>query len=130
MGLFSKDDAGSKPIFETKYLGSWIAVFRDRVEFKMLTGGQSIPINQIASVELGTFGLYQIILETAGGKRFKIPTSKKKEVKAAIQQAQSQIGNTQSAASAADEITKLHALKEKGVLTQEEFEAQKARLLG
>ena len=29
-----------------------------------------------------------------------------------------------------DELTKLGALKESGVLTQEEFDAQKARLLG
>ncbi len=37
--------------------------------------------------------------------------------------------NSHTQHSAADELEKLHALKEKGVITQGEFDAKKARLL-
>src|SRR6266545_3935742 len=68
----------------SSYLGFWVKVFPNRVEFKAGPGMQSIPISQIASIQLGMMGVWQIILETTGGMKFKIPTHKKKEVKEAI----------------------------------------------
>ena len=129
MGLFSKKPQ-EEPIFSTSYLGFWIKVFPNRVEFKAGVGQQSIPINQIASVQLGMMGLWEIVLETTGGKKYKIPTHKKKEVQKAIYDAQSNTTteNTHQP-SIADELTKLHALKEKGIITNEEFEKQKNKLL-
>lgn len=85
MGLFSKDEG---LIYKTNYLGFWIKVFPNRVEFKSKAGKQSIPISQIASVQLGMVGLMKITLETTGGKKYKIPTLKKEEVKNAIYEAQ------------------------------------------
>ena len=55
---------------------------------------QSIPISQIASIQLGMMGVWQIILETTGGMKFKIPTHKKKEVKEAIYKAQEALNNS------------------------------------
>jgi len=113
-------------------VGFWIKVYPNRVDFKAGVGSQSIPINQIASVQLPMMGIWKIILETTGGKKYAIPTSKKKEVQQAILDAQSKFsGNgNNSKASDADEIMKLNDLKEKGIITEAEFEAKKKQILG
>lgn len=122
-----------EPLFETSYLGSWVKVYPNRIVFKVLVGENSIPINEVSSIQLGMMGLGQIILETAGGKKYKIPTLKKKEVKEAIYQAQAMFNNTisnnDSNTSIADELIKLAKLKEQGLLSKQEFEEQKKKLL-
>jgi hypothetical protein len=123
-----------KPIYETNYLGYWIKVYPNRVEFRSgIPGTQSIPINQIASVQLGFMGLMQITLESAGGKKYNIPCFKKKEARDAIYRAQEALNNTSinsgNNTSVADELIKLSQLKEKGVLSEKEFEEQKKKLL-
>ena len=122
------------PLFETRYAGISVKVFSNRVEFEILKSGvKSIPINQIASVQLGMIGIYQIIIETSGGKKYKIATSKKKQLQRAIYQAQNNASQEQSTpapqASVSDEILKLHQLKEQGIISESEFNSQKQRLL-
>jgi hypothetical protein len=119
------------PIFETNYLGFWVKVFPTRVDFKNGPGTKSIPINQVASVQLGMWGYMQIILETTGGVKYKIPCTEKKEVQEAIYQAQDKLTSSQSSVSGgvADELEKLNKLKEKGILSEKEFEKQKEKLL-
>ena len=75
-------------------------------------------------------GLMKITIETTGGKKYDIPCHKKKEVKEAIYNAQSSIGQGSSSVSTADELTKLVQLKNDGILTDEEFQQQKKKLLG
>lgn len=116
-----------KLLYETNYLGSSVKVFPDRVVFKMLFKETSIPVHQISSVELGIMGHMQVIIETSGGKKYKIPTTKKNEVREAIYKAQS--GSETSNNNVADEIKKLSDLKEKGIITQEEFDRKKKQLL-
>lgn len=132
MGLFgNKPQTEEKPLFETSYVGFWIKVFSNRVSFKAGVGSQSIPINQIASVELAMMGIWKITLETTGGKKYAIPTHKKKEVQQAIYEAQSHFsGNGKASGDVSDEIVKLNDLKEKGILSQEEFDQKKKQLLG
>lgn len=86
MGLFSKDEG---LLYQTNYLGFWIKVFPNRVEFKSKAGKQSISLSQIASIQESMIGVMKITLETTGGKKYKIPTLKKDEVKDAIYRAQS-----------------------------------------
>lgn len=120
------------PLFETNYMGFWIKVFPTRVDFKSGVGTQSIPLSQIASIQLGMLGYMQIILETTGGKKYKIPCMKKKEVKEAIYKAQEmaqQNNSTTSSSGVADELIKLNELKNQGVLSEEEFAEQKKKLL-
>ncbi len=132
MGLFgNKQQTGEKPLYETSYAGFWIKVFPNRIEFKAGVGSQSIPINQIASVQLPMMGIWKITLETTGGKKYAVPTSKKKEVQKAIYEAQSQFsGNGRATEDVTGEIVKLNDLKEKGILSQEEFDKKKKQLLG
>ncbi len=120
-----------EPLYKTNYLGFWIKVFPNRVEFKAGAGTQNIPINQIASIQLGMIGYMQIIIETAGGKKYKIPCLKKKEVKEAIYKAQDALlsGQNSTSGSISDELVKLAQLKEQGILSEQEFEEQKKRLL-
>lgn len=78
-------------IYTTKYFGTKITVYNDRIETNLLGMSDSIPIKQIASIDLGLPLLGQIIIETTGGKKKKInvPPKKKKEVQDAIYKAQS-----------------------------------------
>jgi hypothetical protein len=121
----------NNPIYENSYMGLWIKVFPNRVEFKAGAGTQNIPINQIASIQLGMIGLGQIIIETTGGIKYRVPCSKKKEVKDAIYQAQEAFNNTKgnSNTSVADELTKLVQLKNQKIISEQEFEKQKKKLL-
>jgi hypothetical protein len=129
MGLFSKKPQ-EEPIYQTSNMGFWIRIYPNRIDFKSGVGSQSIPINQIASVQLGMMGIMQITLETTGGQKYSIPTNHKKEVQAAIYDTQAHFtGNNNFPISAADEITKLNELKEKGIITQEEFDKKKKQLL-
>ncbi len=122
---------GEDPIYQTSYMGFWIKVYHNRVDCKSGLGSQSIPINQIASVQIARMGVFQVTLETSGGKKYSIPTNKKKEVQQAIYDAQARLAaeSGKHQTGAADEIMKLNELKEKGVITQEEFEKKKKQLL-
>lgn len=82
MGLFGAKQQSDH--FESNYLGFWIKVYSNRVEFKNGVGSKSIPLTQIASVNLPLMGIMKVIIETTGGQKYEIPTMKKKEVKEAI----------------------------------------------
>jgi len=61
----------SEEIFET----SGVQIFKDKVIFKnSLLTEQSIPINQITTINLGKFGFHenQVIIETIDNKKYKI----------------------------------------------------------
>ena len=131
MGIFGKKPPQEEPIYQTSNMGFWIKIYPNRIEFKSGTGSQSIPINQIASVQLGRMGIMQITLESTGGKKYSIPTNKKKEVQQAIYDTQARFaGISQVQTNIADELAKFHELKEKGIITQEEFDRKKKQLLG
>src|SRR5260370_38433089 len=118
MGIFGKKPPQEEPIYQTSNMGFWIKIYPNRIEFKSGTGSQSIPINQIASVQLGRMGMMQITLESTGGKKYSIPTNKKKEVQQAIYDVQARFaGNSQVQTNIADELARFHDLKEKGIIT-------------
>ncbi len=73
-----------EPIYQTNYLGFWIKVYPTRVDFKSGAGIHSIPINQIASIQLGMMGVLGVTLVSITGEKYSIPTTKKKEVQQAI----------------------------------------------
>lgn len=81
MGLFG---SGEQPLFKTSYLGFWIKVYANRVEFKNNTGKRSIPLNQVASIQQSMLGVMSIKLETTGGKKYKIPCLRKQAAVDAI----------------------------------------------
>jgi hypothetical protein len=135
MGLFGNNKSSQEePLYQSNFLGFWVKVYPNRVDFKPASGfgSDSIPIAQIASVYTPPLGTMKITIETTGGKKISIPTNKKKGVQQAIYDAQARItGNNGShIGSTADEITKLNELKEKGIITADEFEQKKKQLLG
>jgi len=77
-------------------------------------------------------GRWQITLETTGGQKYSLPTNNKKEVQQAIYDAQTRLTleSNRPQGSLADQITKLHALKEKGVISEDALSKQKNQLLG
>ena len=126
-----KEFVNQEPIFQTSYLGFKVAVYSDRLVYRELWQKNTIPIQQIASVDLGMPFYGQIIIETAGGKKFKIPVknSAKKKIDEAINQAKSQIGQPVKQNDLGD-LEKLNELKENGIITEEEFRAKKKQILG
>lgn len=131
MGIFSK--AEQNVIFETSYIGFYVRVYPDRVDFKAKAGKQSIGLNQIASIETGMVGMWQIVIETSGGQKYKVPCRQKEETKKAIFSAKTAASQSHDSSShissVADELAKLADLHKQGLLTVEEFQEQKKKLL-
>ncbi len=118
-------------IYESHHMGFWIKVYPNRVDFTDGLGSNSIPINQIASVQLDRMGFLQITLETIGGRQYTIPTAKKRGVQQAIYDAQASLGaNSSDHVSTADEIVKFYNLMKKGIISPAEFDMKKKQLLG
>ena len=119
-------------MFEGSYMGSKVSVFSNKLVWRFLLKEQTIPINQIASVELGIPGYAGITVETTGGKKYKIPVSafggQKQKLQEAIYNAQSG-DKSDGNASSADELEKLANLKEKGIISEDEFNQKKKQLL-
>ena len=135
MGLFSRNkdnsSTGEQPLYQSSRMGFYARVYSNRLEFKNGAKHESIPLNQIAGVELGIIGKDTVIVETTGGAKYTIVSPKKKELREAIYNAISTKTNQPIASnSVADELGKLAELKEKGVITQEEFDSKKRQLLG
>lgn len=122
----------ARPLYQTNGLTSWSKVYPNRIELKHGVGVKSIPIAQVASVGLARMGVNMVTIETTGGKRYKVNTRHKKELRDAIYQAQAMVTTPAAApqGSTADELLKLAELKKQGALTSQEFEAQKKRLIG
>lgn len=120
-----------KSIFSTNYLGSKVEVFDNRIEWSLAFKRNSVPINTIASIELGIPLYAQVVIETTGGKKLKIPVApgQKKKLRDAIYEAQSAPQGQSNEKSNLDEIEKLAQLKEKGILTEEEYNEKKKQLL-
>ncbi len=63
----------AEPIFSTSYLGTKTKVFPTHVSYKLFFTEKTIPIQRIASIELGMPMYAQVIIETSGGEKHKIP---------------------------------------------------------
>lgn len=136
MGLFNKgkdvSSSGEQPLYEANRMGFWVKLYKNRIEFKHGVKIESVPLNQIASVQLGTLGQMTVIVETSGGGKYTITAKDKKGLRQAIYNAieGSKSQSSSGTSSTADELAKLASLKEQGVLTHDEFEAKKKQLLG
>ncbi len=76
-----------EPLYQTNYLGFYIKVFSDRVDFRSGKGVQSVLMSQLAGVQIATMGIWQITIQTKDGQTYPVPTMKKKEAQQAILQA-------------------------------------------
>src|SRR5690348_2424669 len=112
MGLFGNKSPQEEPLYQSNFLGFWVKVYKNRVDFKPASGfgSDSIPISQVASVHAAPIGTMKITIETTGGKKVSIPTNKKKEIQQAIYNAQANQAGSNSSVSTTDEIAKLHEL--------------------
>ncbi len=134
MSLFNRNSDQTneeQPLYEASVMGSRARVYKNRIELKRLGENESIPLNQIASVQLGTMGQRTVIIETTGGKKYTTAVKDKKALRQAIISAmESDKPQTSTAPSPTDELEKLADLKEKGIITQADFDAKKKQLLG
>jgi hypothetical protein len=113
---------------------------------KKLLGGivvEDFPYDKISSIQYETGLLFGKITIFTSGNKALIEQTDKKQARTFCDEARERISNKSAAAApvpvaaqpgtqvdVADQLQKLAALKEKGILTEEEFQAQKKKLLG
>lgn len=78
---------GMPPLYENLYMGFYIRVYPDHIEFKNAQGSQVAHLSQITGIQTG-MPLIMGIAITINGRSQMIPTSKKKEAERAILDAQ------------------------------------------
>jgi len=104
-----------------------IEITSEKLTIKIGFSRVNIPIENIASANFiaHKFGIF---IETTGGKKHKIPCNAKvaSEIESAINKARSSSDNQSSDL---DELEKLSKLKDKGVITQDEFDKKKKSIL-
>ena len=120
------------PVYETKYMGAKVQVFESKLVCNFMVQHFTIPLSQIASIEMGMPGFALVYIETTGGKKYTVPVNpfsgKKKALQEAIYKARD-LNKRVEVNSSADELEKLALLKDKGIITSEEFELKKKKLL-
>lgn len=72
-----------KPIFQSSFLGNQTEIYSDRIVYKGLWGilaKITLPLNQIASVNLGPLWMPGALIETSGGQKYGVflPFQKKR----------------------------------------------------
>ena len=73
-------------LFESRVLGGfYLRVYSDRIEFKDAKGSHVIFLTQLTGVSLPFLGGRVILIETTGGRQFKIVAKNKKEAFRVIQ---------------------------------------------
>jgi hypothetical protein len=117
-----------------------VLVFEDRIEERdpgfLKTRSQTVRYEQVAQVAMKTgVAFSEITIETTGGGTIRARGLSKGDAQKAKELidervARARTGPAPAASSVADELAKLATLREQGVLSTEEFEAQKGRLLG
>lgn len=136
---------GTVPLYSTDHMKFKTKVFINRIEYSGSFGRNTLPIEQIAWVKLRAAGT-GVILETIEGKRVVMVIKPKDRLAFAdavlkVQELQPKKGkfkDTQTVridqlekfGEGVDEIEKLAKLYDKGILTQEEFDAKKKQILG
>jgi hypothetical protein len=118
-------------LFKTSYAGSTVTIYENRLEWKMLFKKQSILLSQIASIDT-TIPMYAgVVIETTGGKKYKIPVmfTQKKNLEEAIYQAQAGGGSPKQGGQNIGDLEKLAELRDKKIITEEEFNAKKKEIL-
>ena len=136
---------GTTPLYVTTHLRFKTRVFINRIEYSGSFGKNVIPIEQIAWVKLRAGGT-GVILETVEGKRIVMvikPADRLNFAEAIIKVQSMQpkkekfkdtktvrLDQLEKMEEGIDEIEKLARLLDKGILTQEEFDAKKKQILG
>lgn len=136
---------GSVPLYVANHMNFKTRVFIDRIEYSGSFGKTKVPISQVAWVKLRATGT-GIIIETIEGKRLVmvVKTSDRLAFADAVLKVQSmqpkkgkfkdtktiRIDELDKFTEGVDEIEKLAKLYDKGILSQEEFDAKKKQILG
>lgn len=135
-----------QPLLDARCDKGRLKVYDDKVElgFNMLgtTRSNTLMYHQITGVEVKTTfakvpllspGAAKITIYGTGNQKLEANWIKQEEAQKAeelINERIKRIANQQSGVSQMDELEKLSNLKDKGVITQEEFDQKKKQLLG
>ena len=136
---------GVVPLYVTSHLNFKTRVFINRIEYSGSFGKNVLPIETVAWVKLRASGT-GIIIETTAGKRVVMVVKPKDRLDFAdavmkVQEMQPKrtkfkdtktvrIDQLEQFTDDYDELEKLARLREKGILTQEEFDTKKKKILG
>lgn len=136
---------GTIPLYTTTHMNFKTRVYINRIEYSGSFGKSVLPIKKVAWVKLRASGT-GVILETTEGKRVVMvikPVDRLSFADAilkvqALQPKRAKFQDTQTIridqlerfSEGVEEIEKLAKLYDKGILSQEEFEAKKKQILG
>lgn len=136
---------GSVALYVTNYLKFKTRVYINRIEYSGSFGKNILPIEDVAWIKL-RYGGTGVIIETTQGKRvvMVIKPAERLAFTEAVMKVQSlqpkrakfidtqtvRLDQLEELGEGIDEIEKLAKMFEKGILTQEEFEAKKKQILG
>ena len=116
-----------KPIYKT---GN-VSVYKDKIVLNLIVSKTVIPISQISSVDGGNPMLGKVFVETTGGKRYGLPifiTARGKFLEA-VDKARSSLTSDSSKRNL-DELERLADLRDKKIITEEDFNNKKKQILG
>ncbi len=136
---------GTTPLYITTHLRFKTRVFIDRIEYSGSFGKNVIPIEQVSWIKLRAGGT-GVIIESTAGKRIvmvikpadrlsfaeavlKVQSMQPKKIKFKDTKTV-RLDQLEKLEEGIDEIEKLARLLDKGILTQEEFDAKKKQILG
>lgn len=136
---------GTVPLYVATHMNFKTRVFVDRIEYSGSFGKNTLPISQVSWVKLRAGGT-GVILETTEGKRvvMVVKPADRLAFAEAVLRVQSmqpkrgkfkdtktvRIDQLEEFSNGVDEIEKLAKLFDKGILSQEEFDAKKKQILG
>ena len=122
-----------EPIFNVGTLGFRVIVYSNRIEYKPIFGKKIIPLNKINDIEIppvwGTSWV-NIVLNSGEKIQITVGTNNVKKFISVVSDLLEKNKNVSSiSTNALDELEKLAKLKDKGVVTQKEFNLKKKQLL-
>lgn len=136
---------GTVPLYSANHMNFRVKVFIDRIEYSGSFGKNVIPIEQVAWVKLRHGGT-GIIVETVNNKRVVMVVKQSDRLGftdavlkvQALQPKKNKFKDTKTIridelerfSEGVDEIEKLAKLYDKGILSQQEFDAKKKQILG
>ncbi len=119
-------------ILKAGTLGFSVLVYSNRIEYKPIFGKNIIPLNKINDIETppvwGTSWV-NIVLNSGEKIQLTVGTNNVKKFVSVVSGLLEQNSNPKAPTNTLDDLEKLSKLKDKGIITQKEFDKKKKQLL-
>ena len=120
------------PLFQAKSWPFKTTVYQGYIEYKGIGETKNIPIASISDITKEPLAFIKAVLRLNSGEKIEVIVGNKhlKEFMSVVTSLLNDRGNSHAPASNLNELEKLAQLKDKGIITEEEFQAKKKQILG